>query len=107
MVVDHMTRCNMGCIGDETSGIGLGLSRRRDGVGTEHGTSHNSTTGWGVVVVSQRCVPGADRFKRCLQRWLELPLSHSSACCMVGWWGPVGLASMVPGDMPKWENTLL
>ena len=53
MVVDHMTQHNVGCIRDEMSGIGLGLSRRRDGFGTEHGTSHNSTTGWGVVVVSQ------------------------------------------------------
>ena len=42
VVADHVTRCDVGHVRDETSGIGLGLSRHRDRLRTEHGTSHNS-----------------------------------------------------------------
>ena len=37
-----MTRHDAGRICDETSGVSLGLSGRRDGFGTKHGMSHNS-----------------------------------------------------------------
>ena len=40
--VGHVTRRDAECVRDETSGIGPGSSRRRDGVGTRRGTSHNS-----------------------------------------------------------------
>ena len=43
MGVGHVMRCDVGCVGNETSGVGLGLSGRRDGFGTEPGTSHNSS----------------------------------------------------------------
>ena len=36
-----MMRRDTGCVSDETSGVGLGLSGRRDGFGTEPGMSHN------------------------------------------------------------------
>ena len=42
MGVGHVTQCDTGRIRDETSGVGPGLSRRRDGFMTEPGTSHNS-----------------------------------------------------------------
>ena len=38
-------RRNTGCICNEMSGISLGLGGRRDGFGTEHGTSHNMGLG--------------------------------------------------------------
>ena len=41
MGVGHVMRCDAGRVGDETLGVGLGLSRRRDGFGTEPGMSHN------------------------------------------------------------------
>ena len=40
--VGHMTRRDVERVRDETLGIGPGSSGRRDGVGTGHGTSHNS-----------------------------------------------------------------
>ena len=42
MGVGHVTRCNTGCVGNETSGVSPGLSGRRDRFGTEPGMSHNS-----------------------------------------------------------------
>ena len=42
MGVGHVTRCNVGRVGNETSGVGPGLSGRKDGFGTEPGMSHNS-----------------------------------------------------------------
>ena len=73
-----MMQCNVGCVCDETSGVGLGLSGRRDGFGTEHGTSHNSIPpsrlhleaweGWSMPVPQhlvlrnkRRCGGGADQ----------------------------------------------
>ena len=40
----HVMQCDADCIRDETLGIGPGLSRHRDGVGTGRGTSHNKGT---------------------------------------------------------------
>ena len=37
-----MMQCDTWRVCDETSGVSPGLSGRRDGFGTEHGTSHNS-----------------------------------------------------------------
>ena len=42
MGVGHVTQRDMGRIGDEMSGVGPGLSGRRDRFGTEPGTSHNT-----------------------------------------------------------------
>ena len=41
MGVGHVTRCNVGRVGNETSGVSPGLSGRRDRFGTEPGMSHN------------------------------------------------------------------
>ena len=61
----------MGCVHDETSGIGLGLSGHRDGFRIGHGMSHNSFPpsrlcleaweGWSVPV-PWRLVPGIKRW---------------------------------------------
>ena len=71
--VGHVMRCNAGCVGDEMSGAGPGLSRRRDGFRTEPGTSHNSIPpsrlcleaweGWSVPV-PWHLVPGNKRQHR-------------------------------------------
>ena len=70
-----MTQCNVGRVCDETSGIGLGLSRHweSDGFRTECGTSHNSIPpsrprlkaweGWSVPV-PWRLVPRNKRRRR-------------------------------------------
>ena len=50
----HVMRHDVERVHDETSGIGLGLSRHRDGVGTRRGTSHNSIPG---------CHPGIQLLK--------------------------------------------
>ena len=41
MGVGHVMQCDMCHICDETSGVGPGLGRLRDGSGTEGGMSHN------------------------------------------------------------------
>ena len=40
--VGHVMRHDAGCVCDEMSGVGLGLSGRRDRFGTKPGMSHNS-----------------------------------------------------------------
>ena len=60
----------MGCISNETSGVGLGLIGHRDGFGTEPGMSHNSIppsrlclkawAGWSMPV-PRHLVPGNKR----------------------------------------------
>ena len=42
MGVGHVMQRDAGCIHDEMSGVGPGLSRRRDGFRTKPGASHNT-----------------------------------------------------------------
>ena len=80
--VGHVMRRDTEHVHDETSGIGPGLSGRRDGVGTGRGTSHNSD-------ISYEYIPTRNNLANCLTKPLTRPQFQDLTACM-------GMSSELP-----------